>query len=201
MDQYLDYSAFQDQAEDSGDGSLHQSQHFGHAVNAPLQDQPRGALYHPTVPPNMSCEVKPRLTKDQHDVLEAHFQKQHKPSTNVKRGFAESLNVSLDKVNVSNQRLIGCVWQLTVAELVPKPPRKIQAGCEEGCRTGDALPNPLANLWVRLGAVAFPTISAIRDNDAAHVFRRAPTQWARYLPGATGTGGRQSTDFRNQLVT
>ena len=122
MDQF---DFFGDQAEDSGDGSLHQSQHFGHAVNAPLPDQSRGALYHPPVPPNMSCEVKPRLTKDQHDVLEKHFQKQNKPSTSTKRGFAESLNVSLDKVNVSKQHFVGCDWQLTVAELVPKPPRQV----------------------------------------------------------------------------
>ncbi|KAH7130748.1 hypothetical protein B0J11DRAFT_429818 [Dendryphion nanum] len=45
------------------------------------------------------ADVKPRLTKEQHDILESHFQIQHKPSTSTKKGFAESLNVPLDKIN------------------------------------------------------------------------------------------------------
>ncbi len=45
-------------------------------------------------------DVKPRLTKEQHDILEAHFQQQAKPSTNTKKGFADSLGVPLDKINV-----------------------------------------------------------------------------------------------------
>lgn len=51
----------------------------------------------------ISCDVKPRLTKEQHDVLEAHYQKQQKPNTSTKRGFAEALNVSLEKVNVCHR--------------------------------------------------------------------------------------------------
>ncbi|KAF1840818.1 uncharacterized protein K460DRAFT_410222 [Cucurbitaria berberidis CBS 394.84] len=53
---------------------------------APAQKQP-------------GCDVKPRLTKDQHDVLEQHFLAQHKPSTNVKKDFALKLGVPLDKIN------------------------------------------------------------------------------------------------------
>ncbi|OCK78784.1 hypothetical protein K432DRAFT_280264, partial [Lepidopterella palustris CBS 459.81] len=49
-------------------------------------------------------DVKPRLTKEQHDILEAHFQQQHKPSTSTKKGFAESLGVPVDKINVSSSR-------------------------------------------------------------------------------------------------
>jgi hypothetical protein len=48
-----------------------------------------------------TCDVKPRLTKEQHDVLEQHFQVQHKPSTLVKKDFASKLGVPLDKINVS----------------------------------------------------------------------------------------------------
>jgi hypothetical protein len=47
-------------------------------------------------------DVKPRLTKDQHDLLEQHFLTQHKPTTSVKKAFAEKLNVPLDKINVSD---------------------------------------------------------------------------------------------------
>ncbi|KAF2189508.1 hypothetical protein K469DRAFT_682947 [Zopfia rhizophila CBS 207.26] len=48
---------------------------------------------------NGCADVKPRLTKEQHDILEAHFQQQHKPSTSTKKGFAESLGVPVDKIN------------------------------------------------------------------------------------------------------
>lgn len=50
---------------------------------------------------NISCDIKPRLTKEQHDVLEGHFQRAPKPNTQIKKGFADTLGVSLDKVNVS----------------------------------------------------------------------------------------------------
>lgn len=54
----------------------------------------------PPAPKPPGSDVKPRLTKDQHDVLEHHFQQQHKPSTNTKKDFAIKLNVPLDKINV-----------------------------------------------------------------------------------------------------
>lgn len=90
--------------------------------------------YTQPMPPQMSCDIKPRLTKEQHDILESHFQKQNKPSTNTKKGFAETLNVSLDKVNVSV--LVSCTdtdaFQAeTCTELVPESPREVEAGCEE----------------------------------------------------------------------
>ncbi|KAF2428638.1 hypothetical protein EJ08DRAFT_322246 [Tothia fuscella] len=44
-------------------------------------------------------DVKPRLTKEQHDLLERHFQIQHKPTTSTKKGFADDLGVPLDKIN------------------------------------------------------------------------------------------------------
>ncbi|KAJ4367366.1 hypothetical protein N0V83_006947 [Neocucurbitaria cava] len=65
------------------------------------QPQSSGAPKSSTVPAQKQpgCDVKPRLTKDQHDVLEQHFLQQHKPSTNVKKEFAMKLNVPLDKIN------------------------------------------------------------------------------------------------------
>lgn len=50
---------------------------------------------------SQSAEVGLRLTREQHDFLEALFQIQHKPSTVAKKVLAEDLNVTLDKVNVS----------------------------------------------------------------------------------------------------
>jgi len=60
----------------------------------------------------LAVDVKPRLTKEQHDVLENEFQKQSKPNTNTKKRFADVLGVSLDKVNVcikSQSLLSHCV--------------------------------------------------------------------------------------------
>jgi hypothetical protein len=45
------------------------------------------------------ADVKPRLTKDQHEILEQHFRQQPKPSTSTKKGFADALGVPLDKIN------------------------------------------------------------------------------------------------------
>ncbi|KAF2706616.1 hypothetical protein K504DRAFT_60658 [Pleomassaria siparia CBS 279.74] len=65
--------------------------------------QPRLPAKPATAPPaknHTGCaDVKPRLTKEQHDMLEAHFQTQNKPSTSTKKGFAETLNVPVDKIN------------------------------------------------------------------------------------------------------
>jgi hypothetical protein len=62
----------------------------------------------PTGPPRptgtivqVCADVKPRLTKEQHEILERHFQAQPKPSTSTKKGFADALGVPLDKINVS----------------------------------------------------------------------------------------------------
>lgn len=62
------------------------------------------------VPKPAGGDVKPRLTKDQHDLLEQHFQQQHKPTTGVKKAFADRLGVPLDKINVSLRRLCEVMW-------------------------------------------------------------------------------------------
>jgi hypothetical protein len=73
--------------------------------------QANGSGKPPAGPPSKThqmgtADVKPRLTKEQHDILENHFQQQHKPSTSTKKGFAESLNVPVDKINVSSSPLL-----------------------------------------------------------------------------------------------
>ncbi|KAK4560298.1 hypothetical protein LTR86_005492 [Recurvomyces mirabilis] len=61
-------------------------------------DAQNAAYYAANGQPPM-VDIKPRLTKSQHEMLESEYNKQNKPSTNVKKGFAETLGVSLDKVN------------------------------------------------------------------------------------------------------
>ncbi|RDL42253.1 Uncharacterized protein BP5553_02232 [Venustampulla echinocandica] len=44
-------------------------------------------------------ETKPRLGKDEVDILEREFQKNPKPTTQTKRGFAEDMGVELARIN------------------------------------------------------------------------------------------------------
>ena len=89
---------------------------WGPGVNPPEPlDHPSGSAANPApagqAPPphpqpihQVCAEVKPRLTKEQHDILERHFQQQPKPSTHTKKSFADMLGVPLDKINVSRRR-------------------------------------------------------------------------------------------------
>jgi hypothetical protein len=47
------------------------------------------------------ASTRPRLTKDQVDLLESHFQAQPKPNSNVKRQLAVQTNLTLPRVAVS----------------------------------------------------------------------------------------------------
>ncbi|KAF2745416.1 hypothetical protein M011DRAFT_478934 [Sporormia fimetaria CBS 119925] len=53
----------------------------------------------PKPAPPQGPDGKSRLSKAQHDVLEAHFAQQSKPTTNTKKAIAERMNVSIDKIN------------------------------------------------------------------------------------------------------
>jgi hypothetical protein len=70
--------------------------------------------------------TRPRLTKDQVDVLESQFQAQPKPNSNVKRQLAVQTNLTLPRVAVSLQNHSLQLSRLTGAELVSKPPSKGQ---------------------------------------------------------------------------
>ncbi|KAG9205891.1 hypothetical protein G6514_006167 [Epicoccum nigrum] len=80
---------------DSHDSSM-QLQQQQHPYTANGNDLPPDST---AAGPKPGGDVKPRLTKDQHDILEQHFQQQHKPTTGVKKAFADRLGVPLDKIN------------------------------------------------------------------------------------------------------
>jgi hypothetical protein len=54
----------------------------------------------PPKPP--TYDVKPRLTREHHIVLEQRFQVQQRPSMLIKKDIASELGVPLDKINVGN---------------------------------------------------------------------------------------------------
>jgi hypothetical protein len=51
--------------------------------------------------PTKTNETKPRLGKDEVDILEREFKKNPKPTTQTKRQFAEDMGVDLARINVS----------------------------------------------------------------------------------------------------
>lgn len=127
--EYIDFSAGQhghhDGMEDLGAAATALPvQHYAlpasytGATDPSKQQQP--GYMNPSFTGPISCDIKPRLTKEQHDILEAHFQRQNKPNTNTKKNFAETLNVSLDKVNVRSlsfplrnaQLRLANVWRI-----------------------------------------------------------------------------------------
>jgi hypothetical protein len=46
-------------------------------------------------------ETKPRLAKQEVDLLERHFQENHKPPSSLKRQLAENMGVQVCRINVS----------------------------------------------------------------------------------------------------
>ncbi len=104
MDSYVDYSgqAYEENGEDMEDrSSVNRAQYGEQASVSAMGDAQHGYFNNANGQPSMACDIKPRLTKGQHEMLEAEYLKQNKPSTSTKKGFAEALGVSLDKVNVS----------------------------------------------------------------------------------------------------
>lgn len=105
MDRYIDYSSqagFHEAGDSLGQGNLqHPTGYDQHNAANSMAHRAKSAFFNAGMPHAINCDIKPRLTKEQHDILEAHFQKQHKPNTNTKKQVAENLGVSLDKVNVS----------------------------------------------------------------------------------------------------
>lgn len=47
-----------------------------------------------------TTESKPRLSKEEIEILEAEFQKNHKPSSSTKKALAESMRVDNARINV-----------------------------------------------------------------------------------------------------
>src|SRR4051794_17948716 len=79
----------------------------------------------------IEISTRPRLTRDQVDLLEGQFQAYHKPNTHIKRQLAEQTGLSMPRVAVcGNMRLLGGPLQVLTCillELVPESTRKGEA--------------------------------------------------------------------------
>ncbi|KAK3113597.1 hypothetical protein LTR53_008951, partial [Teratosphaeriaceae sp. CCFEE 6253] len=99
MERYADFTGpagFQDLDAGTGDRTLY-TKHAQPSMAG--GDAPNAGYYNMNGQPAMVCDIKPRLTKGQHEMLEGEYMKQTKPTTSTKKSFAEALGVSLDKVN------------------------------------------------------------------------------------------------------
>lgn len=91
-----------------------QPQHIFHPAQYPtnLPDHSTGPV--PPAGPAEHNETKPRLSKEEVELLENHFQAHQKPNSNTKRQLAEGMNVDVARINV--RRLERC----TAAPLCPR---------------------------------------------------------------------------------
>ncbi|KAF2018778.1 hypothetical protein BU24DRAFT_405533 [Aaosphaeria arxii CBS 175.79] len=129
-----------------------------------------GAGVPPKQHPN-GGDVKPRLTKEQHDILEAHFQQQHKPSTNTKKGFAETLGVPLDKINNWFQNRRAKVKQDIKKQMnsynmtmgIYGPPQDLMVGSQFVSTTDQQQSQPSHHHSQSLSQDFFPTVPTNAD--------------------------------------
>lgn len=116
----------------------HQHPHYHHDQMSHYSDAHQTYAMAQSAPmiamPNVAKanETKPRLGKDEVDILEREFKKNPKPTTQTKRQFAEEMAVDLARINVSVEGDIGRALSLTIAELVPESTCEEETGEEAG---------------------------------------------------------------------
>jgi hypothetical protein len=73
--------------------------YFADSMEAAYRTQQHHLVHHQQLA--RTTESKPRLSKEEVEVLEAEFQKNHKPSSTIKKALAESMRVENARINVS----------------------------------------------------------------------------------------------------
>lgn len=90
-------------------------EYYGPYGTADYVDFMDGGTLHDEFGDGHEISTRPRLTKEQSEVLEAHFQANHKPSSQVKKQLAIQTNLKLQRVGVcSHQAQAPLLDQLTV---------------------------------------------------------------------------------------
>lgn len=73
-----------------------------YAANEYADFMPPGMMADEFGPEMEEISTRPRLTKEQVEILEAQFQANHKPNSQVKRQLAIQTNLKFQRVGVSN---------------------------------------------------------------------------------------------------
>ena len=94
----LNFHHFQQQNHHEGLASYSEAQH-----NYAMAAQ-RAAMIGLPSSATKANETKPRLGKDEVEILEREFKKNPKPTTQTKRQFAEEMGVDLARINVRSLR-------------------------------------------------------------------------------------------------
>jgi hypothetical protein len=68
------------------------------SIEAAYQSHQQHLVHHHQM--SRTTESKPRLSKEEVEVLEAEFQKNHKPNSSTKKALAESMRVDNARINV-----------------------------------------------------------------------------------------------------
>lgn len=76
------------------------SDHRGQNLHSYAVPQQSSALITVPIPTMKTNETKPRLGKDEVEILERAFKKNPKPTTQIKHQFAEDMGVELARINV-----------------------------------------------------------------------------------------------------
>jgi len=83
------------------------------------------------IPATKTNETKPRLGKEEVEILEREFKKNPKPTTQTKKQYADEMDVELARINVRIIRgLVGLPQLTAFKELVPEPSSQAEAGEE-----------------------------------------------------------------------
>lgn len=82
---------------------------FADSMEAAYQNHQQHLVHHHQM--SRTTESKPRLSKEEVEILEAEFQKNHKPNSTTKKALAESMRVENARINVRfPPSFLGHVW-------------------------------------------------------------------------------------------
>lgn len=77
------------------------------SMDAAYQSHQQHLVHHHQM--SRTTESKPRLSKEEVEILEAEFQKNHKPNSNTKKALADSMRVENARINVCILFLLSCL--------------------------------------------------------------------------------------------
>ena len=78
----------------------------GQAMTSKVLKSPTATVTEVNEDPETS--TRPRLTREQADLFEQHFQRHYKPNSNMKRQLADMTGLPLQRVAVSPLNMVSC---------------------------------------------------------------------------------------------
>jgi hypothetical protein len=92
------YSGSSDSFSGYGQQASNYSSYFADSMEVAYHNHQQHLAHHQQI--SRTTESKPRLSKEEVEILEAEFQKNHKPNSTTKKALAESMRVENARINV-----------------------------------------------------------------------------------------------------